>query len=81
MTWTDEQQLPEPRQDGKCSGCERRDAVTRDGLFCLKCLRAIVREQTPTLRDLNRRGTDQTGRSARSTATLSGAPRECEYSE
>ena len=66
--------LPDPLPNGLCCRCERKPAVTRDGRFCKTCLRHIVRELTPDdERTLARRGTDQIGRPARSTAMLGGA--------
>jgi hypothetical protein len=38
--------LPEPRLDGKCVYCEK-DAVTRDGRFCTRHLRQLIRKLTP----------------------------------
>ena len=35
------------RADGLCCRCRRRATVTRDGLYCGDCLRAVVREMTP----------------------------------
>jgi len=67
-------ELPEPRGDGACCRCVKRPAVTNDGRFCKQCLGAIVREMTPSTRDLSRRGTDEIGRRARASQTLSGAP-------
>jgi len=65
--------LPEAHPDGVCADCSTKDAVTRDGRFCLTCLRKRLREDEPPVRDLNRRGSDQIGRSARSTQALGGA--------
>lgn len=35
-------ELPDPRDDGKCSDCTTADAETRDGRFCKKCLRVRI---------------------------------------
>lgn len=35
------------RDDGKCCRCECKPAETFDGLFCLPCLHAQVRHDTP----------------------------------
>jgi hypothetical protein len=39
--------LPDVRTDGKCAGCTVRVAVTRDGRFCLRCLRSILPSTPP----------------------------------
>jgi hypothetical protein len=39
--------LPEPRDDGLCADCGQKPAVTGDGRFCLKCLRALCRQLSP----------------------------------
>ena len=64
--------LPEARRDGKCAKCRANPAVTRDGRFCLSCLRDLLREQSPASRDLSRRGSEHIGRPARSSALLGG---------
>jgi len=39
--------LPIAREDGLCCQCAARQAVTKDGRFCKKCLRALVVKMTP----------------------------------
>ena len=39
--------LPAPREDGRCADCGSGPAVTNDRRFCLKCLRARIRSETP----------------------------------
>ena len=65
--------LPEPRPDGLCTLCSEKPAVTKDGLFCRKCLGKVLSEDAP-IRDLNRKGTEDIGRPARSTRPLGGEP-------
>ena len=57
----------------KCEVCGRK-AVTKDGRFCLKCLRFRIKQANPDVRDLSQRGTEQDGRSARDSGTLGGEP-------
>jgi len=65
--------LPEPRPDGLCTLCSEKPAVTKDGLFCRKCLGKVLSEDAP-IRDLNRKGTEEIGRPARSMEMLGGQP-------
>jgi ribosomal protein S14 len=37
-------------RNGRCCRCGKRHAITRDGLFCRKCLRKIIRKLTPDLK-------------------------------
>lgn len=69
-----EKSLPEPRADGLCCECVGKPAVTNDGRFCKKCLSQVLREREPVVRDLNRQGTDTTGRKQRSPDMLGGVP-------
>jgi len=64
--------IPEARPDGLCADCQKEIAVTRDGRFCRKCLKARVFELSPNSRNLTWRGTDQIGRSSRSSKVLGG---------
>ncbi len=38
------------RDDGMCSACVEKKAVTRDGCFCLRCLRQRLREESPDIK-------------------------------
>jgi len=65
----------EPRQDGKCVGCETAMAVTIDGLLCKRCLKTALDNSDPLkVRDLNRQGTEQIGRPALDARVIGGAP-------
>lgn len=39
--------LPEARTDGICCDCLGKEAVTRDGRWCKRCLRARVEHDIP----------------------------------
>ena len=41
------EELPDPRADGKCAVCVKKDAVTTDRRFCQKCLTALVNRLNP----------------------------------
>ena len=41
--------LLQPRIDGVCCECGKKDAVTADGRFCRTCLRGIVSALTPMI--------------------------------
>ena len=74
-------ELPEPRGDGKCCGCKRQKAITRDNRFCLRCLRALIdrinppipKEITSVFEDGRLYSKEMVGRSYRSAEVLSGS--------
>jgi len=39
--------LPSARSDGYCAECGKESAITKDGRFCRKCLKALVAKLTP----------------------------------
>ena len=39
--------LPDARRDGLCSDCLDKDAETRDGRFCKKCLKVRIIADNP----------------------------------
>ena len=43
------ERLPRIRRDGRCCVCsaEPQKVVTRDGRFCLSCLRKLIRRLSP----------------------------------
>ena len=45
--WPAAPDLPDPRLDGMCAVCEKKEAVTRDGRFCAKCLKDLVVRMNP----------------------------------
>lgn len=51
--------LPEPRKDGVCCECGRRDAVTKDGRFCRPCLKSLVAKLSPGWTGRSNRTSDQ----------------------
>ena len=59
----------EPRPDGICCRCCDKPAVTTDKLFCLRCLRKLLRDANPIVDAAIR---ERRGRSARSTEVLGG---------
>jgi predicted amidophosphoribosyltransferase len=40
-------ELPKPRPDGVCCECNGAVAVTRDGRFCRRCLKSLVKQLSP----------------------------------
>jgi len=40
-------ELPDPRPDGLCADCQKKQAVTNDGRFCKPCLGVLIRSMTP----------------------------------
>ena len=67
--------LPDPLPGGSCVECRKVPAITNDGRFCAKCMRRLIREDNPVLRDLSRKCTDEIGRKSRSTAVIGGCPK------
>lgn len=39
--------LVDPRSDGLCGRCKKRQAKTTDGRYCLRCLRWVLRQENP----------------------------------
>jgi hypothetical protein len=66
--------LPEARCDGRCVDCEQNTAVTTDKRFCLKCLRARIRNENYIDRKKPFSGAMR-GYKARSTDALGGCPK------
>jgi hypothetical protein len=63
-SWPVVADLPDPRPDGRCARCERKEAVTRDGRFCKKCLHELVVRMSPgsvVPRGINRTGEQRQG--------------------
>lgn len=67
--------LPSPRKDRRCVDCLTREAETRCGRFCKKCLKARVRGDNP---DDKRPPSEQRGRAA---SRVPDAPKHDNYSE
>ena len=69
----DEMLAIQPRDDGKCGDCVKREAETKDGRFCRQCLRKWVAR-------LNRESkvpsppSEQLGRPGRDPLVLGGSP-------
>ncbi len=40
-------EVPEKRADGKCSVCKNRKAITRDKIFCKRCLTNFIAHENP----------------------------------
>jgi predicted amidophosphoribosyltransferase len=66
-------QLPDAREDGKCCRCNKRLAATRDGRFCRSCLRKVINDLSPDVRDLSRENTEQIGRKSISLQATEGS--------
>ena len=45
------EEIPKARDDGKCAVCSKRKAVTKDNVFCLRCLREFIKEQNPDIQN------------------------------
>ena len=40
-------EVPEKRSDGYCAVCRQRKAVTRDKIFCRRCLTIFIAAENP----------------------------------
>ena len=59
-----------------CIQCKFRAAVTNDGKLCLTCLRKIIRELTPDVKNFSDILTEMGNRDAGDTSTATGGDRE-----
>jgi hypothetical protein len=64
--------LPDARADGVCVDCLGKQSVTRDGRFCLACLRKRINHDNP-VEHRKPRMAGMRGYKARSTQTLGGS--------
>ena len=46
-TWPVATDLPDPRPDGDCAVCLKKQAVTNDGRFCHRCLHELIVKLNP----------------------------------